>query len=282
MLKQNPTAIIKDIPNRLYQINQFSYINLAKLFYFNLIIADNFLKTMKPRHIIIKFFLPFVWKISPQRRAYYLQDFELAELDSCWQVMNALNSSPPEIRHKLFHHAIEEFNHFKAFREMKDIYSEKYLIRPILKRQSLLKSNSPKDFIAFLTYVYVGEKEVNSDFFVYANSLKTDLKMFKLYMSLKEDEEGHENQTLNWVKEFSQIHKINTNWLILKNSLNRSYETYKKLITMIGNIPLSFLLFILYFLLTPIAIFEIRKRFKLSRKEELDIFKKHLSHWQSK
>jgi len=45
---------------------------------------------------------------------------------------------------------------------------------------------------------------------------------------------------------------------------------------MFGNVPLSVMLFIIYFLTAPFALYQSKKRMKFSRAEELAIFKNQL------
>jgi hypothetical protein len=232
---------------------------------------------MKPRQIIIRLVLPIVWKFFPRRRPYYLQEFEMAELDSCWQVLHSIPFAPKEMRSKLFMHAVEELGHFQTFGELKEHYSYQYLNRPILKRKMLLPSSDKIELIKFLTYVYIGEREVNSDFYAYSQSLKSEPLLSSTYLRLKVEEDGHEEKTLRWLKNISQNANVNLGRIEITSAFKRSFDTYKKLMTMIGSIPMSLLLFVIYISTAPIALIDAKKRMAFSRKKELEIFKLQLN-----
>lgn len=52
----------------------------------------------------------------------------------------------------------------------------------------------------FLTYLHVGEKEVNADFGVYAASVSGDKAIHDAFIRIKQDEEKHEDETILWIK----------------------------------------------------------------------------------
>lgn len=230
------------------------------------------------RHFIIRYIKPAIWKINPARKPYFLQDFSLLELDSAWQSLNAISKvKNKELKVSLFKHSLEEFYHFELFRGLSKKYSTNHLVTPVLKREYLLKDPElQENLVEFLTYLHVGEKEVNSDFYAYALSAKQDVAIQDAFFRIKQDEEHHEHDTLAWIKNEFNISNWTLNFWIIRHTISRSWKTYKLSMQLIGKIPLTVFLTINYFTLGAISSFFTKKRMKFTRSEELKVFKSSL------
>lgn len=231
------------------------------------------------RHLIIRYIKPLIWRIDSDRKSYFLQDFSLLELDSAWQSMNAIPKvNSKSLKASLFQHALEEFYHFELFRGLSKRYSSKPLLMPALKREHLLDfPYNSQNLTRFLTYLHVGEKEVNSDFGVYAESASGDKAIKDAFLRIQQDEEKHEDDTLAWLTNEYQISKIKLNYWIIRHTLVNSLKTYEQVMKNIGQLPVNILLAFIYFIMGGFLRISVVSRFHFTQEQELDVFKKSLS-----
>ena len=228
---------------------------------------------MRPRHLILRFVLPNVWRFFPQRKLAALQEFSQTELDSAWQSLYAYEFvNDPKLKAELFSHALEEFHHANLFSKLHDSYEKAPMDLPVIHREAVLTGKNRSELIDFLSYVHVGEREVNFDFKVYA-AAKIDPKIRDLFVKVLKDEEHHQGDSLAMLMEASGGTRSEVRWALWKASGSRVYRQYVGLLSAFGKIPLAFVLSIIYFSVGWLAVGSIRRRLNSSYSDQLAIAK---------
>lgn len=237
---------------------------------------------MRPKHFVIRFLSPILWRFLPQRKAYFLQDFAIAELDSCWQSLRAIPQvKDSKLKVHLFHHAVEEMHHSNLFRKLTRHYSSRHLKMPMLRRQEIIfDSEKRADLLDFLAYVHVGEKEVNVDFAQYAKAAKPDPMIQETFRRIQEDEERHEHDTVAWMHQTLGLPTWRIRLAIFRQQLRLSWNAYKNMMMSVGRVPFTGMLLVAYALLGLPAALSARKRMGISADAELEIFRQQLARKQ--
>lgn len=226
------------------------------------------------RHFFIRSVLPKVWRSSRQRMVSGLQEISITELDSAWQSLYAADHiRDPQIQAMLFQHAMEEVMHAELFDDLCKRYSDLPLNVPVYSRQIIMNAADEKNgLIDFLTYMHVGEREVNNDFVVYS-ATDVDKRIRNLFQMIKRDEVFHERDSLEMIEKVAGPARSKARYYIWKNGVLRNYRQVSAVFAKFGELPLKLLLSILYFGFGSVLSFAFRSRLELSRSEQLRILR---------
>ena len=227
---------------------------------------------MNPRHWVIRWVTPFIWRIFPGRKLKSLQQFSLVEKDSGCQLLYCLSLVRDEkLKAYLFQHVLEEFYHSELFEDLSRELSPGHLYQQLLPRLELLQADSGNaELLDFFAYVHEGERAVNRDFLVYSNApLEPTLK--QVFRRAGLDEGHHEKDTDEIVsREFggAAAHR----WSRFKAALKRHWELFKSGSKAFGTIPMTIVISLIYFLLGGFVARAAQRRLALSNAEQLRLF----------
>jgi hypothetical protein len=237
---------------------------------------------MNPRHIVIKYATPLVWKAFEARKLAALQDFSDTELDSGWQSIYTFSKiSDPKTKAELLMHALDEFYHADLFNNLLHSYASSPLHRPIFSRKTILDEDVSKaSILDFLAQVFVGEHEINRDFKIYSEA-NIDPSIRTLFQNIKRDEEGHEEVSWDLMLRYADGNVLKLRCLLLYNRLKLAFARYEKFSQLIGDKMLSVLLSGIYFLGGALFSVSIRSRLKLDRAAQLEIFREQMKAFHS-
>ncbi len=202
---------------------------------------------MSVRKLIIRAMLPLIWKTSRKRTANGLQRFSVTESDSAWQILYASEIvDDPELRAKLFHHALEEIYHATEFNRVSLAYSNVPMSSLLPERKPLCKlENGKEGLLDFIAYAHVGEKDVFDQFTSYSAAIgRCDAQ--SVFDNAKEDEKGHVELTMEILLNELRLEKL-IKKKILKARFTRSYETWLRFSKVLGEIPSEIILSIIYY-----------------------------------
>lgn len=234
---------------------------------------------MKPRHFLIRFLTPLVWRFSEKRKIEALQLFSLVEKDSGCQILSVIGLvNDPRGRALLFQQAIEEFRHHDLFQGACLSLATAPLGIPVMARNDLVDSASGTEAVLeFLAYLHVSEREVNTDFEVY-EKIRTDEKIIEVFKEIRADEMRHESDSLGLLRKFASSDEGRLRRALFKSSAIRSYRSCLRALRHLGEIPLSLLLGVLYFLAGPLVFRIFQRRLELAPDEQLGIV---LEQWRA-
>lgn len=230
---------------------------------------------MKLRQLMISLVLPISWRFSEKRKLAALQEFSATEFDSGWQSLYAMKYIENSLdRAYLFQHALEEFFHADLFNKLSKHYSSIPLVQPITGRNIIIKEHADKNQILdFLCYMYVGEQSVHEDFNYYTKA-KIDKKIKNVFLKIYKDEEDHATESLQALKKFSDENKGNLRKYLFLNKLKRAYRQFSIFFSRIGELMLSLILSLSYFLFGLFFYKVLRRRLFLPNSEQMELLKR--------
>jgi hypothetical protein len=201
------------------------------------------------RRMTIRLMIPIVWGVSRRRAARALQIFSSTEADSGWQFLYALDATEdPELRAELFKNAMEEMYHSSEFEKLSSLCADRLLTRPKPERKPLY--DPEKSYAAFLSYVYVGEKDVYEQFDAYSAAVKkaalSQGMTHTVFDEAKEDEDGHLNLAKAALMEQYGSESA-ARKEIFRIRLRRAYQTWLRFSKKIGEVSSSIILSALYY-----------------------------------
>lgn len=229
----------------------------------------------RPRHLVIRWFLPLVWRFHAESKARLALEFAQTELDSAWQSLFAFDRvADPEIRGMLLNHAIEELYHSDLFSALAKKKSVGLPVLPLTRREPLLELRTPlkKDAVEFLAYLSIGESEIRHDFALYEGALN-DADMRQLFHKIRIDEEHHADDSTQALEQLTRANGMSLRWLRLRHLASLAYKRYLQIVNKIGVIPMTLLLSLSYFIFVPIFLTQARRRLRMSPKEQLALFR---------
>lgn len=234
------------------------------------------------RRLLIRFFTPLAWRLSPGRKCGALQEFSTIEKDSGCQLLSAIDRvHDPKIQATLFQHVLEEFHHADLFERACQAYATAPLETPVITRDALLDPEpGPNDLLDFVSYVHVGESAVNGDFGAYAKA-PIDARIRGVFAAVRTDEEGHEESSFDLLSALAQGSKTRLRWALLKSRAKRSWRSYVLMMRGVGELPLTVLLSALYFLAGPLVAGALRRRLDISKEEHLKILRLQLDAFKA-
>lgn len=231
------------------------------------------------RRAIIKFITPLAWRFSNERQCRALLEFSIVEKDSASQLIDAMKFvDDPGARSEIFQHVLEEYHHADLFEDACEKLSTSRLISPVLTRDRLVgPEKSDFDRLDFLTYVYVGEKNVNRDFSTYAKVSRDEL-VANVFKKVQADEAGHEAHTFNMLSQLASRHKSVLHWRLLKAGWKLRYRSYVGSMRGFGEAFLTFWLAVIYFALGWVIAPACRGRLALDESKQFEIFSRAEDH----
>ena len=213
------------------------------------------------RRLTIRVMTPIVWNLSRKRAAQAFQKFSATEADSGWQFLYALEATEDAaLRAELFKNAMEEMYHASEFEKLSNLCTNALLSKPKPERKPIYDPRKP--YAAFLSYVYVGEKDVYDQFDAYSAALKKAVfgegLSHSVFEEAKEDEDGHLNLAkTELMKEYGSKRAATVE--ITKIRLKRAYEAWLRFSKRIGEFSSTIILSCLYFVFGSFFVFPCRK-----------------------
>ena len=203
---------------------------------------------MLVRWIIIRTFLPLIWKISHERAAKALHAFSVTEIDSAWQSLYAMRFVPdPKLRAKLFQHALEEMHHGALFARLAHTHSTRLPTMPVAERVPLFEEGAGKNaLVHFFAHEAVGERNVGQEFKTYLKAAPwPDVKA--VFQHVYQDEKGHALYTTQAFTQLTCHSPTQRRIEIVRVHVLRGWDMWIRLSKKIGHLPSSLLLGCLYF-----------------------------------
>jgi len=182
-----------------------------------------------------------------------LQRFAVTENDSVWQLLWAIcHVRAPEVRAKVFQHALEEAHHASEFDRISRALYSRCLMRPVTERKSLLDLDSAHPVMNFMAYAHVGENDVFGQFDAYAAAVGRP-EIQAVFNDSKLDERGHAGLTLQLCRRaapsLSAARKA-----IFKVRLRRAYDDWLRFSKHLGEFTSGVILSVLYLTLGLLAV----------------------------
>ncbi len=238
-------------------------------------------RDVNPRHLVIRFVTPLIWRLFPGRKLRAIQRFSVTEKDSGCQLLYCISlTDDPELRTYLFQHVIEELFHAEIFEELCRDESDKHLYIELLPRIGLLPEHpGPAEIADFFAYVHVGEQAVNRDFLVYSRS-RFDPALKAVFRRAGLDEGHHEVDTqviferLAGGKRAYQVR-------LARARILRSWRLFAEAMKSVGVVPMTAMLSLIYFLLAPLAVPGARRRLELPEEEQLRLFREQVAEFEA-
>jgi hypothetical protein len=237
---------------------------------------------MNPRHAVIRWLTPLVWRFGPGRKIETLQRFSLVEKDSGCQMLRCQRLvADPKLKGYLFQHVLEEFFHAELFAELAKSLAERHLYEKLLPRSELVGDGlvDQKKIRDFFAYVHVGEQAVNRDFLVYS-SASLEPKIKSVFRVAGEDEGRHEKDTDDILLELCNNDAGIFFRALWKARLKRWWTLYSSATKGIGALPLGILLSLVYFFTGTLAAPALKRRLQLPRQEQLDAFQRQVADFE--
>jgi hypothetical protein len=176
-------------------------------------------------------------------------EFSATEIDSAWQSLHAMRvTSDPELRARLFRHALDEIRHGNAFAQLARKYSDSHPAAPMPERTALLAAPGKReDLCAFYARELVGEAAIRDDLDAYAAAAPhRDIQ--SLFLGIKAEEAGHAR-----FAEQSLVQLAPSSWarrtLVARSRAERFYEAWVKFSGRLGNITFSLIGSVTYFVI---------------------------------
>jgi hypothetical protein len=226
-----------------------------------------------PRHLIIRWITPLVWNLFPKQKLATLMQFSLVEKDSGCQLLQCANLiDDPELKAYLFQHVLEEFFHAEIFEELCKKMSPTHLYLKILPRTELVPAKaSADDVLSFFAYVHVGEQAVNRDFVVFSRAnFETEVKA--TFRRAGMDEAHHEQDTHDILERMLGDKGKNFRKKTFFAAAKRSWRAFAEDMKAIGNLPMTFLLTVTYFIFGAFGATGARRRLRMPEEEQLRLF----------
>ncbi len=239
---------------------------------------------MTPRRLFIRTLSPAIWRAWPRRQIAALQEFAAIEKDSGCQLLHCHNRIKNErLKAHLFQHVLEEFYHGELFSSAAKALSDRHVYETFPPREELSTGEGEgegeglRDFFA---YVQVGERAVNRDFEVYSRT-RLDPKVKAVFAKAGMDEGRHEDDTGDILLGLCGSNRRQLRLVLWKAELRRLWNLYKRSVQSIGSISLTMVLTVVYFFIGALAVPTLRRRLRISRKAELEIFREQVVDFEA-
>lgn len=235
------------------------------------------------RRFIIRTLTPLVWRFSNKQKANAIMEFSAIEKDSGCQLLQCtLLIEDPKIKAGLFQHVLEEFFHAELFEDLAYSYSDKYFVSTIKPREYLVTTNSKSDeVVEAYAYAHIGELDVNQDFSIYGKG-RFEKKIKNTFLRVAADEERHVDSTDDLLIKLINADKTKYNLLVWKSSLKIKYKKFVSMMMFIGELNLSIILSIFYFVFGVFLFKEAKSRFSVSSEDQLQMFKEQIAELKRK
>lgn len=231
-------------------------------------------------NLLTRAFTPLYWKLFPGKKLETAQLFSSVELDSCWQLLQAIpHFKDKETQAQLFLNAVEELGHGQLFEDEAMRMSEK---RPAINmpgRVSVLPENpSVTDLQRFLLFFHMGESDVCEKF----NALsKADIDpgLREVFRKISEEEVEHGSDSLELIRRQGTLPPL------AKMKLAITFEQKKNALIRFANslhFPLTVILTIIYFVFGLFIFRRMGERFLLHREKQLTIFRDQTEEFQKR
>ncbi len=230
----------------------------------------------RPRHLLIRWVLPFSWKLSEAQRTRVLQEFAQTELDSAWQSIYALERvDDPKLRGLLFMHAFEELFHSDLFSNLARTLSRSIPVQPLTRREPLLTLDhgDRKAAVEFFAFLAIGESEIQRDFALYEGAIP-DEKVRALFGKIRRDEEHHAEDSAVALRQLTQEEGLSLFKVRLRHLGALAYKRYVSVMGKFGMIPMTGFLFVAYALFGGIFAGQARERLAASYARQLAFLQK--------
>ena len=224
------------------------------------------------RQLIIRFITPLIWRASEKRKINALQEFSFLEKDSSFQLLGIIGLlESPKNKAIIFQSVLEEFFHADIFADIASLLSDEPLSVKLPLREELLPDNAGvKEVRDLIAYVHVGERDINSDFDLYAKA-SLDRRIQNIFRRASADEGKHVDSTEKMLLGLSGGHVWLYRWTMLKADGRRLYKQFTTYSKSFGVLPLTLILTFLYFLFGITFSVFARRRLRLSREAQLKI-----------
>lgn len=234
--------------------------------------------TLNFQRFIITYITPVIWKYFPNRKIRTIQKFSYTEKDSGCRLMQYLILiKDPEIKKELFQHVLEEFHHADLFANLATQMSSMYSNVEIPPRSFQITADSPfKDLVSAYAYASVGESEINKDFSAY-NNKRFDKKIRAVFARVASDESRHSDNTDEIFLKLCSTINAKPNSVYFWARLKRRYELYSVFMKQIGEIQLSLVLRLLYYVIGSVIYTSLQNRLVLSIDAQLVILKNQIA-----
>jgi hypothetical protein len=219
--------------------------------------------------------LPLIWRLSAKQRSRVLLEFAQTELDSAWQSLFALTKvKDPATRALLFEHAFEEMQHYDLFSKQASQKSPDLPTQPTTRREPLmpLENATAKDAVEFLAFLAIGEGEIQKDFQVYEKALP-DADMRALFEKICQDEILHAKASDEALSALAKERGVSLRWVRWRHFGSLAYKRYVSIASKFGLLPMTGLLFLVYYLFGPLFFREARARLKEARSLQLQFLR---------
>jgi hypothetical protein len=181
-----------------------------------------------------------------------LQRFAVTENDSVWQLLWAIRHvRAPEVRAKVFQHALEEAHHSAEFDRVSRSIHPTCIIRPVTARKPILQIESPDPIMHFMAYAHVGEDDVFGQFDAYAAAVGLP-EVQAVFNASKADERGHAGLTLQLCRRSAPSLSV-AKMAILRVRIRRLYDAWLRFSKHLGEFTSGVLLSVLYLTLGLLA-----------------------------
>ena len=227
-------------------------------------------------YVYVRFFTPLIWKLFANKQQTTIRKFSQIELDSCWQLMQAIPSfKDDKAKAFLFGNALEELSHGKMFEKEYYRNCQKLPAFEIANRKNLLKANPNKsDLCDFLMFFHLGETAVCEKFRWLAEApLEESLK--KTFLKIVSDETGHGSSCLSLIRDQGMSESE-----IFRMKLINKYLRLKDIVLQFGrrmDTPIFVVLNIFYYVFGVFVSRPLQKRFSMDRSEQLKILQSQVA-----
>jgi hypothetical protein len=216
-----------------------------------------------------RYLTPLLWRAFPSRRLAALQRFSATELDSGWQLLNALpHFRDPGDQSRLFDQALEEIGHAELFEAELKRQSEGWWAQKVRARKSLIPARPrPEDLRDFLAFFYVGESDSFRGFQALAAAPLGD-DLTAVFRTILADEAGHDSDALELLRKSAEPGGVGLPWLVLRQRLRRWKDDLMRALRRTDG-PIFASLTVVYFALGGFFFRSLRRRLELPREEQL-------------
>ncbi|MGZ3725278.1 MAG: ferritin-like domain-containing protein [Pseudobdellovibrio sp.] len=216
------------------------------------------------------------WKLFPNKKIQTIQKFSGVEYDSCWQLLTAIPQfDDAYTRSQLFMNALEELRHGQLFEAEFNRLSATRNAVEIAGRKSLLEKNPTEDdFRDFLMFFHVGEEDVCKKFKL-LSQLPLEKSLRDVFTEIVNDEALHGSGSLELIRRRGVTDKEIKRRSLLNWWGNKKDQVYRFFQKIDG--PIFVCLTLVYFVFGMFLHKSLKKRFNLSRDEQLVILQKQIS-----
>lgn len=235
------------------------------------------------QRLVISRISPLVWKWFPARKVHALRRFAAIERDSAFRFLQYtphMYSVPNRV--DMFIHALEEFHHADLFENQVDKLDRNYVPHSISGRKFVItESSSAEEIAKAYGYAHIGETYINKNFFAYNNPrMPSDLR--NLFSKIAKDELRHAHATDRILMSLCDQNKKSYETIVNNAKWKRRYEEYANFMTKFGQVDLKIIFAFTYFVFGALSVSSLRRRFRLDRTEQLEIFKSQVIDANSK